>query len=80
MTSKRLGLEVNVNAPRKSIGDDKRRASKVVRTRQWMHTTFEVTVATEDRRDNEIRLLNRSGDCFIKLPGVTNASGTAIAR
>ncbi len=76
----RFGNQIDVGAASKCVGNYQWRAGQVVGFCVWVHAAFEVTVATEDGRCNQVARLNRIGDGFGKRSAVADAGRAAVAH
>ena len=62
--------QVYVHRARQGVGDDERRGGQVVRADVGVDAPFEVAVAREYGRDNEVVLLDGGGDLLGQRTGV----------
>ena len=58
VTANRFLLEIDIDRPRKGVGDNQRWRGEVVGSNVGIHSAFEVTVAGQDGRSHQVVLMN----------------------
>src|SRR5439155_371620 len=78
IATERLGREVDVDTTGERERDDERRRRKVRGAGEGMDPPLEVPVAREDRRDDEVVLLDRARDRLVERARVADACRAAV--
>ena len=71
--------QIDVDAAGQRIRHNQRRRRKIVRLHQRIDAAFEVAVAAEHRRDDQVFLLHGLRDGFRQRAAVADAGGAAVA-
>lgn len=74
-----LSLKINVDGSGKRVGNNERRRSQEVGTRQGVDTTLEVSVSGENRAGNEIGVSDGLVDLLRQGTGVTDAGHATVS-
>ena len=77
--AERLLDEVGIHRARERIGDDQRRRGQIVRAHVGVDAAFEIAVAGEHRRGDQILVVDGLGDFRRQRPGIADAGGAAEA-
>ena len=71
--------QIDIGRAGQCVGDDQWWAGKIIRFHQRIHTAFEVAIAAENRRRNQIAIVHGLRDRFRQRAAVANAGGAAVA-
>ena len=77
--AQRLVIHVAADRALQRIGDHQRRRGEIVGAAVGRHAPFEVAVARQDRRRDQIIVVDRRADLRSKRPRIADAGGAAIA-